>query len=102
MSNFFVGMLVMLFLIALGPHRITGFFEDRANMPKWLLPSGVLALLVSVANLLVALGSAIMDALALSRTTVETWVWWMLVLGVLLVTPFILMRWVLPKARIIK
>lgn len=62
----------------------------RRNGPVWLLPFGVLALLLGAGNLAVTLGWAISQALL--QVQIQPWVWVLLLAGVIIVGLFFITR----------
>ena len=80
----------ILFLALFVPDDWARWLVERKNLPKWLMPFGIVAFLVAMGNLIYAVGGALIKALSLVR--VAPWVWGLLFVGVVLVALFILTR----------
>lgn len=69
------------------PDRWSTWLATRRNFPVVLFPLGVFALVLGVGNLIVALGGAFIKAL--QKTSIEPWVWYLSLAGVLIVLLFL-------------
>ena len=64
----------------------------RKNLPVVLLPLGIIAFIFGAGNLIITLGWAINQAL--QKTSVNQWVWWTVLIGVLIIVLFfVTKRW---------
>lgn len=95
MSDFWVGVgvgalgaLVVLALIVPDPWAV--WLATRKNLPTWLMPFGLVALLVGLGNLTYAVGAAVLAALA--NTRVAPWVWLATLVGAVVLIVFFLLR----------
>lgn len=81
--GFFMALVVVALVV---PDKWAIWLATRKNLPTWLMPFGVLGLLLGLGNLLYALGAAVVEALA--NTKVAPWVWYVTLAGLIVVVMF--------------
>ena len=74
------------------PDQWAAWLVTRRNLPVVLLPLGIIALLLGGGNLVTAFGWAVYQALGMAK--VAPWVWWMTLIGaILVILYFATRRW---------
>lgn len=72
------------------PDGWAAWLVTRRNLPVVLLPLGIIALLLGGGNLVTAFGWAVYQALGMAK--VAPWVWWITLIGVVLVVLYFATR----------
>lgn len=77
-------------LAVIVPDPWSRWFVSIRNVPTWMLPFGIVLLVVALGNLLIAGGWAFLQALGL--VSIAPWVWIALAVGVVVVAIFTIVR----------
>lgn len=77
-------------LAVIVPDRWSRWFVSIRNVPTWMLPFGIVLVVVALGNLVVAVGWAILQALGL--VSIAPWIWIALAVGVVVIAIFVIVR----------